>query len=182
MEFRFELPDGYSYQAIRALYRGYVCKNAVRRWLNRLFRLCLILGGSLFVLSALSWLNSGYVGEAPLWTWVAWPMFMGLLFLILGLFQERLAAWANWRRNRQSLGHISVCLNDDNVTAETKRGTEIRSYSAFTEASVYKEYWLLFLDKRHAEILPRSAMTVGDPDAFPAFWEEKTGMPIKKVK
>ena len=49
-------------------------------------------------------------------------------------------------------------------------------------AYAYKEYWLLFLDKRHACILPRAAITVGDPDDFLDFWTEKTGIPIKKIK
>ena len=182
MEFRFELPDGYSYQEMLALYRGYVRKNAVRRWIVRLLRLYLILSGGLLIFSSFSWLDGGYVGETPLWTLVAWPFFTGLLLLAIGLFQERLAAWVSRRRNLQNSGRLSVCLNDDSVMTETKKGTEVRPYSAFTEAYVYKENWLLFLDKRHAYILPRFAMTEGDPGAFPAFWTEKTGKPMKKIK
>ena len=182
MEFRFELPDGYLYQDMLMLCRAYVRKSPVRRWLDRLFRLCLILYGGAWILSALSWLDGGYVGETPLWMLVAWPMLIGLFLLALGLFLDRLSAWGSRRRNLQNLGHLSVCLNDDGVIVETKKGKDIRPYGAFTEACAYKEYWLLFLDKRHAEILPRSAMTAGDPDAFPAFWAEKTGMPIKKIK
>ena len=182
MEFRFELSNGYSYEDMLMLCRAYVRKSPARRWLDRLCRLCLILLGGAWILSALSWLDGGYVGETPLWVLVAWPMFIGLLLLALGLFWDRLTAWGSRRRNLQNLGHISVCLNEDTVVVETKKGTEVRPYSAFTEACAYKEYWLLFLDKRHAEILPQTVMTVGNPDAFPAFWAEKTGMPIKKIK
>ena len=122
MEFRFELSNGYSYEDMLMLCRAYVRKSPARRWLDRLCRLCLILLGGAWILSALSWLDGGYVGETPLWVLVALPMFIGLLLLALGLFWDRLTAWVSRRRNLQNLGHICVCLNEDNVVVETKRG------------------------------------------------------------
>ena len=108
MEFRFELSNGYSYEDMLMLCRAYVRKSPARRWLDRLFRLCLILLGGAWILSALSWLDGGYVGETPLWVLVALPMFIGLLLLALGLFWDRLTAWGSRRRNLQNLGHICV--------------------------------------------------------------------------
>ena len=182
MEFHFELPDGYSYQDMLMLCRAYVRKGPVRRWLDRLFRLCMILLGGAWILSALSWLDGGYVGETPLWILVACPMLIGLFLLALGLFLDRLSAWGSRRRNLQDLGRISVCLDADGVIVETKKGKDIRPYSAFTEAYACKGYWLLFMDKRHAYILPQTAMTTGNPEDFPAFWVEKTGMSIKTIR
>ena len=182
MEFRFELPDGYSYQDMLMLCRAYVRKGPVRRWLDRLFRLCMILLGGAWILSALSWLDGGYVGETPLWILVACPMLIGLFLLALGLFLDRLSAWGSRRRNLQDLGRISVCLDADGVIVETKKGKDIHPYGAFTEACAYKEYWLLFLDKRHAYILPQAAMTAGSPESFPDFLTEKTGKPVKKLR
>ena len=182
MEFRFELPDGYSYQDMLMLCRAYVRKSPVRRWLDRLFRLCMILLGGAWILSALSWLDGGYVGETPLWILVAWPMLIGLFLLALGLFLDRLSAWGSRRRDLQDLGRISVCLDADGVIVETKKGKVIRPYSAFTEAYVCKGYWLLFVDQRHAYILPQAAMTAGDPAVFSDFLTEKTGKTIKRIK
>ena len=182
MEFRFELPDGYSYQDMLMLCRAYVRKGPVRRWLDRLFRLCMILLGGAWILSALSWLDGGYVGETPLWILVACPMLIGLFLLALGLFLDRLSAWGSRRRNLQDLGRISVRLDADGVILETKKGKDIRPYSAFTEAYACKGYWLLFVDQRHAYILPQAAMTAGDPAVFSDFLTEKTGKTVKRIR
>lgn len=182
MEFRFELPEGYSYQDMLMLCRAYVRKGPVRRWLDRLFRLCMILLGGAWILSALSWLDGGYVGETPLWILVVCPMLIGIFLLALGLFLDRLSAWGSRRRNLQNAGRILVCLNEDGVTEETKKGKDIRPYSAFTEAYACKGYWLLFVDQRHAYILPQAAMTAGDPAVFSDFLTEKTGKTIKRIK
>mgnify|MGYP004491339729 CR=1 FL=1 len=182
MEFRFELPDGYSYQDMLTLCRVYRRKSTVRRWLSRLFRLAMLLFGGSMLLSALWWLDGGYTGETPLWVLTAWPLFMGTLLLALALFQDYLAAWGSRRRNLQNTGSILVCLNEDGVTLETKAGRETRPYSAFTDVCACKGYWLLFLDQRHAYILPRAAMTAGDPDAFSDFLTEKIGKPAEKIK
>ena len=107
---------------------------------------------------------------------------MGTLLLALALFEDHLAAWGSRRRNLQNAGRILVCLNEDGVTEETKKGKDIRPYSAFTEAYACKGYWLLFVDQRHAYILPQAAMTAGDPAVFSDFLTEKTGKTIKRIK
>ena len=182
MEFRFELPEGYSYRDMLVLCRVYRCKSRVRRWFSRLFRLAMVLFGGSMVLSALSWLDGGYVGETPLWVLVAWPLFMGTLLLALALFEDHLAAWGSRRRNLQNAGRILVCLNEDGVTEETRTLREACPYSAVTEAFACKGYWLLFVDQRHAYILPQAAMTAGDPAVFSDFLTEKTGKTIKRIK
>ena len=182
MEFRLELPEGYSYQDVLALMRVLIRKRKIGRWVRLLFRLAMVLFGGSMVLSALSWLDGGYVGETPLWVLVVWPLFMGTLLLALALFEDHLAAWGSRRRNLQNAGRILVCLNEDGVTEETKKGKDIRPYSAFTEAYACKGYWLLFVDQRHAYILPQAAMTAGDPAVFSDFLKEKTGKTIKRIK
>ena len=87
MEFRFELPDGYSYQDVLALMRVLIRKRKIGRWVRLLFRLAMVLFGGSMVLSALSWLDGGYVGETPLWVLVVWPLFMGTLLLALALLR-----------------------------------------------------------------------------------------------
>ena len=47
---------------------------------------------------------------------------------------------------------------------------------------MYKKYWILFQNNYHAKILPQTAMTTGNPENFPAFWVEKTGMSIKTIR
>ena len=129
MEFRFELPEGYSYQDVLALMRVLIRKRKIGRWVRLLFRLAMVLFGGSMVLSALSWLDGGYVGETPLWVLVVWPLFMGTLLLALALFEDHLAAWGSRRRNLQNAGRILVCLNEDGVTEETKKGKEPYKWS-----------------------------------------------------
>ena len=111
-------------------------------------------------------------------------MIVGILGVAAGVFvySAHVAAWLSWRMHAKDKGRTCICLDDSVLTAESKKGTEIRPYSAFQEAYSNKKYWILFQNDYHAKILPQTAMTVGDPDAFPAFCAEKTGIPIKKIK
>ena len=181
MEFRFELPDGYSLRDMFVFNRVVVKRGRVQRWLVPLLRLGMILIGAAMVLVACSLLNGG-VGETPPWGEILAQLFAGIYLLALGIFFDWMNAWHSKRMQPRNVRFYDVTLTDDGLTEISGIGLTHCDYSAFTEACAYKEYWLLFLDKRHAEILPRSAMTVGDPDAFPAFWAEKTGIPIKKIK
>ena len=180
MEFRFELPDGYSLRDMLAFVKVHYRKNKIRRLQDLLICLFVIIMAGVLILSIIFGMDSD-LDIKPAWNILPLILLCIFCFLISDIFNY-LIAWLVWRQEAKNISPVCVCLNDDGLTLKSPKGTEVRPYSAFTKAWVYKEYWLLFLDKHHAEILPRSAMTVGDPDAFPAFWAEKTGIPIKKFK
>lgn len=182
MEFRFELSDGYSLQELVALNKLYVKKSKIRRWTTPLFRLLFILVGVSFILSSLSWLDGGYVGETPVWQLVAVPLVIGLLWLFLGLFYFRISAWKSRRMMLKNTGSFLFVLDDEGVTEQTSKGVAHFHYNSFQEAYDDQKRWFLFLDKRYAFILPKEAMTMGNPEMFVDFWKSKSGKDMIKIK
>lgn len=182
MEFRFELPNGYSTQELMVLNKLSIQARKLRRWITPLFRLFSIVVGVAFILSGLSWLDGGYVGETPIWQLVALPLAAGLLWLLGGLFYFRLSAWQSRCMMLKNSGGFLIVLDDEGVTETTSKGTAHYHYSSFQHAYTDQKRWFLFLDKRHAFILPKEAMTMGDPEMFADFWKSKSGKDIIHVK
>lgn len=180
MEFRFELPDGYSYQDVLALMRVLIRKRKIGRWVRLLSRIFLISAGCILLWISCSQWNRVREGQVLLLA----AMIVGILGVAAGVFvySAHVAAWLSWRMQAKDKGRTCICLDDSVLTEESKKGTEIRPYSAFQEAYSYKKYWILFQNNYHAKILPQTAMTTGNPENFPAFWVEKTGMPIKTIR
>ena len=180
MEFRFELPDGYSYQDVLALMRVLIRKRKIGRWVRLLSRIFLISAGCILLWISCSQWNRVREGQVLLLA----AMIVGILGVAAGVFvySAHVAAWLSWRMQAKDKGRTCICLDDSVLTAESKKGTEIRPYSAFQEAYLYKKYWILFQNNYHAKILPQTAMTTGNPENFPAFWVEKTGMSIKTIR
>lgn len=134
MEFRFELSNGYSTQELVALNKLSVKRGKIRRWTTPLFRLLLIVVGAAFVLSGLSWLDGGYVGETPVWQLVAVPLAIGLLWLFLGLFYFRISAWKSRHMMLKNTGSFLFVLDDEGVTAQTSKGVAHYHYNGFQDA------------------------------------------------
>ena len=180
MEFRFELPDGYSYQDVLALMRVLIRKRKIGRWVRLLSRIFLISAGCILLWISCSQWNRVREGQVLLLA----AMIVGILGVAAGVFvySAHVAAWLSWRMQAKDKGRTCICLDDSVLTEESKKGTEIRPYSAFQEAYLYKKYWILFQNNYHAKILPQTAMTTGNPENFPDFWVEKTGMSIKTIK
>ena len=180
MEFRFELPDGYSYQDVLALMRVLIRKRKIGRWVRLLSRIFLISAGCILLWISCSQWNRVREGQVLLLA----AMIVGILGVAAGVFvySAHVAAWLSWRMQAKDKGRTCICLDDSVLTEESKKGTEIRPYSAFQEAYLYKKYWILFQNNYHAKILPQTAMTTGNPENFPAFWVEKTGMSIKTIR
>ena len=182
MEFRFELPEGYSTQDILALNRLGVKKSKIRRWTTPLFRLFLLFLGASFVLSGLSWLDGGYVGATPVWQLVAIPLVFGFPWLFLGLFYFQISTWRSRRLMLKNADSFKFTLNSEGVKEQTNKGTAYYRYDGFVNAYDYQDRWFLFLDKRHAFILPKAALTAGEAGMFAAFWTEKTSKTVIQMK
>ncbi|MCR5663993.1 MAG: YcxB family protein [Oscillospiraceae bacterium] len=79
-------------------------------------------------------------------------------------------------------GTVALTANEENVRAEAKGLSTVVEYTGYTELVHYKDAYYLYVDKRKAQILPERCFTEGDPAAFGAFIERKTGLTIKEIK
>lgn len=75
---------------------------------------------------------------------------------------------------------LPVCIKG--VTAQTSKGVAHYHYNSLQDAYDDQKRWFLFLDKRHAFVLPKEAMTMGNPEMFVDFWKSKSGKDMIKIK
>ena len=141
MEFRFELPDGYSYQDVLALMRVLIRKRKIGRWVRLLSRIFLISAGCILLwVSYSQWNRVWAAGTGHVLLLAA--MLVGFLGVFVGVFvySAHVAAWLSGRMQAKDKGRTCIRLDDRVLTEESKKGTEIRPYSAFQEAYSYKKY------------------------------------------
>lgn len=179
-KFQFELP-GYSRQDLLALNKLSVKKSKLYRWLTPLFRLICCLVGIFFLLTGVLLIYGSCTGFLRRWALAAFSIVLGFLWLYMGVFHFQRSAWRSRRLLLRDAGDIHVVFSEDGMVEDSKKGSGFYHYDAFVGAYDYCDRWFLFLDKRHAAILPRAAMTAGDPEAFGAFLEEKLGKPVLHI-
>ena len=105
MEFRFELPDGYSYQDVLALMRVLIRKRKIGRWVRLLSRIFLISAGCILLWISCSQWNRVREGYALLLA----AMIVGILGVAAGVFvySAHVAAWLSWRMQATYVSFIS---------------------------------------------------------------------------
>lgn len=79
-------------------------------------------------------------------------------------------------------GVIMLTADDSCIHTEAENLTTQISYQGICDIVHCKETFYLYIDKRNAQILPERCFTEGDPAAFGAFIEQKTGLKIKEFK
>lgn len=100
---------------------------------------------------------------------------LSLFYLGLSVFYYRLTAWRSHRMQLRDMGEITVTLDDAGVREQGRKGEGFYPYSSFIGCFHSRGRYLLFLDKKHAVILPESAVAVGDPAALGVKLAEKFG-------
>ena len=105
----------------------------------------------------------------------------GVLFLCLALFYHQGAAWRTKRMMGGGAGSSTVTLEDEGVHGKSELGESSYPYSAVIGAYHYRERYFLFLDKRHAILLPERALIQGEPAGLKDFLEEKMGKEITQL-
>lgn len=78
-------------------------------------------------------------------------------------------------------GVITLTADDAGMHAKADALSSDYSYQAFQDIARYKGACYLYIDKRKAMIVPDRCFTRGDPAAFGAFMEEKTGLKIRDI-
>lgn len=105
----------------------------------------------------------------------------GLLFTALSLFYHQGIAWRTKRMMVEGEGDFTVELEEESIRGKSEKGESAYPYSAVIGAFHYKERYFLFLDKRHAMLLPERALIKGDRTVLNGFLTEKLGKEIEEI-
>lgn len=149
-------------------------RTAVHRTIYVLAGLVLLATGALLLLEATLQKGDSLLLGAVL-------LAAGLLYLGLGIFYHRLTAWRSHQIQLKDVGEVTVTLDDAGVREQSKKGEGFYPYASFIDCFHSPGRYFLFLDKKHAVILPEAAMAVGDPAAFGPKLAEKFGGTVLEV-
>lgn len=105
----------------------------------------------------------------------------GLLFAAISLFFHRGTAWRSKRMMVNGGEKVTVILEPEGVRGKSRMGEDFCPYTAVIGGYHYRERYFLFLDKRHAMLLPEKSLTQGEPAALKGFLEEKLEKEIIEI-
>lgn len=173
MYYQFKL-CGYTFQDLTVLCR--VAAKRYRRAYTALVR------GVIFLLGlAMLGMGALFLALDVPGVWGVVLVLLGLLYLGLSVFYYRFTAWRSGRMQLKDAGEITVTLDDAGVRESGKKGESFYPYASFIGCFHSQGRYLLFLDKKHAVILPEAAIAVGDPASLGAKLAEKFGGPIREA-
>lgn len=171
-QFQFE----YNFQDLLILNCVHIKTSAGRKVASILLRLVLLLMGVPMVVTSVWALAVGQC-ELPL---IAF-LFMGLLYIVLAIFYYRFGAWYSKRLQMKGTGELTVTVDEDSVREHSLKGDNTFPWSAFASGYHSRERYFLFIDPRHAVILPERALTIGDSTMLKSFLEEKLHKEVKEI-
>lgn len=106
----------------------------------------------------------------------------GILFVALSLFYHQGTAWRSKRMMPERMGSLTVELEETGLRGKSGAGEDFYPYSAVIGAYHYRERYFLFLDRRHAMLLPERALVRGEKAALGGFLSEKLKKEIKELR
>ncbi len=106
---------------------------------------------------------------------------LGAAMVTAPCWRPRLNAWQSQRMLVRGGGEQTVTLADDGIHGHDEKGEGVSPWSAVEEAYHARGLYLLFVDRKHALILPERALERGDAAALKAFLEEKLQRNIKEL-
>lgn len=106
----------------------------------------------------------------------------GVLFAAICIFYHQGTAWRTKRMMVEGEGGFTVTLEEESVHGKSEKGESSYPYSAVVEVFHYKERYFLFLDKRHAVLLPERALVNGEPAKLKPWLEEKLKREIRDLR
>lgn len=179
MSFQFYMAEGYTGDDMLKFIKLYGRMSGARRWLRPLFRIILILVGAFLVLTGIFMIALGRGAGENTVTLIA-LLAVGLLWLYYGIFYNRISARRSRKLMVKNAGSFTITLDEEGIMEQTAKGEARYPYASFTSAVFHTDRWYLFLDKRHAIILPLHAMVSGAPAELESFLCEHMGDCFKR--
>ena len=171
-QFQFE----YDFQDLLILNRVHIKTRAGRKVAAILLRFVLLLMGVPMVVTS-AWALS--LGQCELSLIVF--LLMGLLYIVFAIFYYQFCAWYSKRLQMKGTGELTVTVDEDSVREHSLKGDNTFPWNAFASGYHSRERYFLFIDPRHAVILPERALTQGDSAALKSFLEEKLHKEVKEI-
>lgn len=166
MEAKFEVHCTVTKEACRALNEAQLSGKGFKYALPACGAVALLCSAGLWYLEA---------GDA--WFFAAF----GLLFLLIGLFLGRISGWVTWHRMNRAVVETVYVFGDEAFTVSNRLENVESKYPVLIKLVETDGYFLLYVQKAAAYIVPKNAFTAGDPAQFAAFIEEKTGLKFRRV-
>lgn len=171
---RFQFQYEYSLKDLEALSR--VTGKLYRRWKNWIYRILLaVLTVGYLELGVLAFAGGGWIPGLIL-------ILVGVFFGAVAVLYHQGSAWRSRRMLLKGMGSITVELTEEGIRGQSGKGEDHYPYSSVIGACYYGGCYFLFLDERHAILLPERAQTQGDPVALKIWLEEKLGKEIVEVR
>ena len=105
-----------------------------------------------------------------------------LLFWAFVLLKDRVLGWFAYRGYNKAAGELTYCFTDEGVEGGSALETAQTRYGAYVKLAENSKYYILYVQKRVAVVLPKADFVQGDAAEFGPFIEEKTGLKIKRVR
>lgn len=172
----FQFQFVYEFEDLLILNR--VVAKAYRRWLTRITNILWPLIGVSDLLAA------GFL--IYLQGKDAFPV--ALIALVIGaflcaspFFRYHLAAWQSRRMLVKDTGELTVVLDEDGLREHSLKGEGFYPWESFINVYRSRGSYLLFLDKKHALILPGRVIPEETVAPLERFLAEKFGTEIKEI-
>lgn len=178
MEFRFELPNGYSKADWSVFFRTYYRINPATRWGHLLVRVLCVAAGLLNFLLLVGILVSE---ESSLLTALV-PAVLFFAALVYSVGFPKILIWSSRRRMGTAGQAMTVTIADDGVTDQTGGITTHYRYDAFYGVFYCQDRYVLFVSKKSALILPERHRVEGSSPELRRFLEDKTGTSVKTIQ
>jgi hypothetical protein len=106
----------------------------------------------------------------------------GILFLFVGIFWYPFQNYISKWKLSQGIKSFHFEFDLESFRCENQLTSSNYQYQSLSSISENEHWFALFSDNKQGMILAKSGFSIGDPNDFASFLEEKTKLTIRKVK
>lgn len=106
----------------------------------------------------------------------------GIFFMVFALGWEKFLSWLTYRSINGDVGETEHTFEESGIQFANNLGNSEVKYAALVKLVETDGYFMLYVQKNMAYVLPKKAFEEGDPSAFAAFLEEKTGKKCRRIR
>lgn len=119
-------------------------------------------------------------GNSTVLGWLA--ILLGALILTYCIFFDKIMSWLSWRRRNPAVHAFEYSFDEEGFEVNNSIGASQAQYAGLMKMVETNGYFLLYMGKTAAHILPKVAFVEGKPEDFVAFLEEKTGKKFTRAR